>query len=120
MSDTARSSTNTFKAALKDQRRQIGLWSGLGSNIGAEIIAHAGFDWVVLDTPPVGLLPDANLLSAMVDLVVLVVAAGSTPCHVVLRAIEAMDRSRIAGVVLNRVAASPTTQQYYEYMQPRV
>jgi len=44
------SSSNTFKTALRDGRRQIGLWSGLGSNIGAEILAHAGFDWVVLDT----------------------------------------------------------------------
>ena len=39
-----------FKQALKAQRRQIGLWSGLGSNICAEILAHAGFDWIVLDT----------------------------------------------------------------------
>jgi 4-hydroxy-2-oxoheptanedioate aldolase len=41
---------NKFKAALHTHRRQIGLWSGLASNIAAEIIAHAGFDWIVLDT----------------------------------------------------------------------
>ena len=41
---------NPFKAALKEHRRQIGLWSGLGSHLAAEIIAHAGLDWVVLDT----------------------------------------------------------------------
>ena len=41
---------NPFKAALRQQQRQIGLWSVLGSNLAAEIIAHAGFDWVVLDT----------------------------------------------------------------------
>ena len=49
-SETARSSGNTFKASLKAGRRQIGLWSGLGSNIAAEIIGQAGFDWIVLDT----------------------------------------------------------------------
>src|SRR5580700_2447067 len=40
---------NTFKQALSDCRRQVGLWSGLCSNIAAEIIAGAGFDWIVLD-----------------------------------------------------------------------
>lgn len=50
MSPESSISANPFKAALVAQRRQIGLWSGLGSNIGAEILAHAGFDWIVLDT----------------------------------------------------------------------
>src|SRR5262245_42885235 len=35
--------------------------------------SRAAFDWVIIDTPPVVLLPDANLLSAMVDVAVLVV-----------------------------------------------
>ena len=43
-------SRNVFKQALKQRRLQIGLWSSLASNIGAEIIADAGFDWVLLDT----------------------------------------------------------------------
>jgi len=41
---------NTFKAALRNGQHQIGLWSGLCSNIAAEIIAGAGFDWIVIDT----------------------------------------------------------------------
>jgi len=41
--------TNRFKRALAEGRTQIGLWSGLCSNIGAEIIAGAGFDWIVVD-----------------------------------------------------------------------
>src|ERR1019366_8098764 len=41
---------NAFKAALLDGKRQIGLWSGLCSNIAAEIIAGSGFDWIVIDT----------------------------------------------------------------------
>jgi 4-hydroxy-2-oxoheptanedioate aldolase len=49
-SDTAQASGNRLKAGLKARTRQIGLWSGLGSNIGAEIIGRAGFDWIVLDT----------------------------------------------------------------------
>jgi 4-hydroxy-2-oxoheptanedioate aldolase len=40
---------NRFKQALLDCERQVGLWSGLCSNIAAEIIAGAGFDWIVID-----------------------------------------------------------------------
>ena len=43
-------SRNIFKQALKERRLQIGLWSSLASNIGAEIIADSGFDWILLDT----------------------------------------------------------------------
>lgn len=41
---------NTFKSKLKDARPQIGMWSTLCSNIVAEAVADAGFDWIVLDT----------------------------------------------------------------------
>ncbi|MBL8700166.1 MAG: HpcH/HpaI aldolase/citrate lyase family protein [Alphaproteobacteria bacterium] len=40
---------NAFKHALAAGRRQIGLWSTLGSNIVAEILAPAGYDWILLD-----------------------------------------------------------------------
>lgn len=41
---------NKFKCALKDGRPQIGMWSSLSSHIVAEVLAGAGFDWVLLDT----------------------------------------------------------------------
>jgi 4-hydroxy-2-oxoheptanedioate aldolase len=41
---------NRFKRALKDKKPQIGIWSSLSSHIVAEILANAGFDWVLLDT----------------------------------------------------------------------
>lgn len=40
---------NAFKKALASGERQIGLWSGLASPIAAEIVAGAGFDWIVID-----------------------------------------------------------------------
>lgn len=40
---------NAFKQALARFERQVGLWSGLASPIAAEIIAGAGFDWIVID-----------------------------------------------------------------------
>jgi len=41
---------NTFKRALKAGQLQIGLWSILSSNISVEVLAGAGFDWLLLDT----------------------------------------------------------------------
>jgi 4-hydroxy-2-oxoheptanedioate aldolase len=40
---------NAFKQALANGERQVGLWSGLASNLAAEILAGAGFDWIVID-----------------------------------------------------------------------
>jgi 4-hydroxy-2-oxoheptanedioate aldolase len=40
---------NAFKHALKAGRPQIGLWSSLSSNYSVEVIAGAGFDWLLLD-----------------------------------------------------------------------
>ena len=76
--------------------------------------ARQSFDWVVLDTPPVMLLPDAHLMASMVDGVLVVVRAESTPHELVRRASEAIGRTRILGVVLNR--AEPSGQQdHYQY-----
>jgi 4-hydroxy-2-oxoheptanedioate aldolase len=41
---------NTFKRALAAGRAQIGLWSSLSSNYTVEVIAGAGFDWILLDS----------------------------------------------------------------------
>lgn len=41
---------NEFKRALAAGKPQIGLWSSLCSNIGAEIVAGCGFDWILVDT----------------------------------------------------------------------
>lgn len=41
---------NPFKRALVAERQQIGLWVSLASPYSAEIVAGAGFDWLVIDT----------------------------------------------------------------------
>jgi capsular exopolysaccharide synthesis family protein len=60
------------------------------------------FDWVIVDSPPLGLLSDAQLVGRLVDAVLLVVAAGKTPCAVVQRAVAELSHDRIIGAVLNR------------------
>jgi receptor protein-tyrosine kinase len=77
------------------------------------------FDWVILDTPPVGLMPDANLLAAMVDAAFVVVHAGRTPYPLVKKAVDAIGLERVLGIVLNRAersaAAGAYTYGYYDY-----
>jgi Mrp family chromosome partitioning ATPase len=68
---------------------------------------------VIIDTPPVGLLTDANLLASVVDLSVLVVRAGSTPHKLIQRAIETLGRDRIIGVVLNAVESRALASDGY-------
>jgi capsular exopolysaccharide synthesis family protein len=77
--------------------------------------ARAAFDWVIIDTPPVGLLTDASLLAAMADGAILVVEAGSTPYDLVKRAVEMIGTGRVLGVVLNRAEVSPRTYGYGYY-----
>jgi capsular exopolysaccharide synthesis family protein len=64
--------------------------------------AAAQFDWVIIDTPPVGSVPDANILAQMADVVLLVVEAGRTPARLVQRTAEALGKERVMGVILNR------------------
>jgi 4-hydroxy-2-oxoheptanedioate aldolase len=41
---------NEFKRALAAGQQQIGLWSSMPSSYVVEVIAGAGFDWILLDT----------------------------------------------------------------------
>jgi len=41
---------NAFKHAIAAGQLQIGLWCSLCSNITVEIVAHSGYDWLLLDT----------------------------------------------------------------------
>ena len=40
---------NPFKRALRAKRPQIGLWSSLASHLSVEVVAGAGFDWLLID-----------------------------------------------------------------------
>src|SRR5262249_13197395 len=52
------------------------------------------FDWVIIDTPPIGLVPDASLLSGMADTVLFVVRANRTRLPLVSKGIEAIGKER--------------------------
>jgi len=77
--------------------------------------AREMFDWVIVDTPPIGLLSDANLLADVADGTLLVVKAETTPYDVVQRAVAALGKDRILGVVLNKAIEVGPVGQYHGY-----
>ena len=91
--------------------------SALTSDRMRELVVQAAatFDWVIIDTPPVALLPDANLLAAMADGALFVVRSGLTPHISIQRAIAALGRDHILGIVLNRVHKKFLTAGYGYY-----
>jgi Mrp family chromosome partitioning ATPase len=81
------------------------------------VIADAAerVDWVLLDTPPVGLLPDAQLVARLSDGVLFVIAAGVTSYPLVQRCLAELGADRIVGTVLNRVEQQRDhTHDYYQ------
>ena len=78
-----------------------------------------GYDRVVIDSAPVLAVSDTLLLAPHAGTVCLVVRAGVTPGHAVVRAVEKLRESgaRITGFVLN---ALPTGHggYYYHYQAP--
>jgi capsular exopolysaccharide synthesis family protein len=98
--------------------------AGLTSDRMRAILEEAAkrFDWVILDSPPIGLMADAKLMSTLVDGVLLIVGAGSTDYQLAQAAIDEVGRERIIGTVLNRAAEEATTpakllEDYYKSKQ---
>ncbi len=71
------------------------------------------FEYILLNPPPILPMADMSILARLGDLLILVVRAGSTPQHVVERALSTLRVSGQAHVVLNAVEAH--TLPYYMY-----
>jgi capsular exopolysaccharide synthesis family protein len=59
------------------------------------------YDYVVLDTPPLVLMPDGQVISDWVDGFLIVVAAHKTPRKLLEEALNAMGPDKIVGLVFN-------------------
>ena len=78
----------------------------LGSERMKGLIARLreGFDYVVLDTPPVGPVVDPIILANLADKTVFVIQWASTPRELVEKSIQQVSmHKRVAGVVFNSV-----------------
>jgi capsular exopolysaccharide synthesis family protein len=78
--------------------------------------ARSSHDFVVVDTPPVLLVPDCRALAQWVDTFLLVVAAHKTPRKLLEEALNAMDPAKLAGIVFNQ-DDRPLSGHYRQYAQ---
>jgi capsular exopolysaccharide synthesis family protein len=109
------SETLSLMPAGRGQANPLG---ALSSDRMRQLVADAAsrFDWVLVDSPPVGVLADAHLVSETVDAAILVVRAGVTHLPELQAAAERLGHDRILGLVLN--AAEPAEirgKGYYSY-----
>jgi capsular exopolysaccharide synthesis family protein len=74
--------------------------------------ARQRYDFVIIDTAPVVLLPDAQLISKWVDGFLVVVAADRTPKKMLEEAFNLMDPKKIMGLVFN--GYTPVGDSYYK------
>ena len=74
------------------------------------------FDYVLVDTPPLGSVADGDLIASRCDGGLLVVRSGVTPRALVASSLKQLERAgcELMGVVLNRVEAKGNPY-YYKY-----
>ncbi|MGE5633542.1 MAG: CpsD/CapB family tyrosine-protein kinase [Caulobacteraceae bacterium] len=73
------------------------------------------YDYIIMDTPPVGVVTDAALLSSGIDGVVLVLESGRAEIEAAQRAKALLNnvKANILGVVINKIEAK--NSGYYKY-----
>lgn len=64
------------------------------------------FDWLLIDTPAVALMREADRFAGIARGVLFVIRAGSTAHAIVRRAIARLDAERVIGTVLNGVTGA--------------
>jgi capsular exopolysaccharide synthesis family protein len=89
----------------------------LGSNGMVTVLDEAklNYDLVILDTPPVNAVTDAQVLASMTDGVVLVVSSGSTEIHQAQKAKELLENAnaKLLGAILNKKKQKYPDEYYY-------
>ena len=95
--------SNLFVAPVPEELRQAGLYQAAALRQLLEQ-ASSGFDWIVVDGPPVLDSPDSGAIGSIADGVVLVVQAGRSKRPVLARAADLLRKSgaHVLGSVLNR------------------
>ena len=77
------------------------------------------FDWVIIDSPPILAVADANRMFPYCDGMLLVVHSGKTPMKLIRESIQRVGANRICGVLMNRVKSVQSSYYYggYGYYQ---
>jgi|SRR5579864_3734383 len=75
------------------------------------------FDSILIDSPPIVQLTDANVWEEIAEGTLLVVREGTTPKKMLQKAVDSLSKKKLLGVVFNGVSVSDHT--YYNYSPPR-
>jgi capsular exopolysaccharide synthesis family protein len=76
---------------------------------------EAWFDWIVIDSPPVLPLADTSLWSRLADGIVLVTRKGITEKQQLLRGLEAIEKSKLLGALVNSSSNAAHNDYYQRY-----
>lgn len=71
------------------------------------------FDWIVIDSPPVLPLADTSVWSRLADGVLLVTREGVTKKQQLQKGLEALDKKKLLGALVNGSIASAYSGYYY-------
>jgi len=79
---------------------------------------EAWFDWIVIDSPPVLPLADTSIWSRLSDGILLVTRKGITEKHQLQRGLEAIEKSKLLGALVNGSASVAHGDYYQRYGSP--
>jgi Mrp family chromosome partitioning ATPase len=79
---------------------------------------EAWFDWIVIDSPPVLPLADTSLWSRLADGVLLVTRKGTTEKRQLKRGLEAIEKSKLLGALINSSESAAHSDYYERYSSP--
>ncbi len=81
---------------------------------------QAWFDWIVIDSPPVLPLADASIWSRLSDGILLVTRNGTTEKKQLQRGLEALEKSKLLGALVNSSENAAHSDYYQRYSSPAV
>lgn len=73
------------------------------------------FDWVIIDSPPVLPLADTSVWTRLAEGVLLVTREGTTNKRELTRGLEALDKSKLLGMVVNGCVDADHSNYYQRY-----
>jgi capsular exopolysaccharide synthesis family protein len=73
----------------------------------------AWFDWIIIDSPPVLPLADTSIWTRLTEGILLVTRQGTTERQQLKRGLEALERQKLIGALLNSSKYLPHADYYY-------
>jgi Mrp family chromosome partitioning ATPase len=73
------------------------------------------FDWIVIDSPPVLPLADTSIWSRLSDGILLVTRKGTTEKQQLQRGLEALEKSKLLGALVNSSENAAHSDYYQRY-----